>query len=143
MRGRFQLTSDGYRAYLSAVEEAFGCSVDFTQLVKYYEGGAEEKERYIPSKFVRAVPSVINGDPNPKMISTSHVESNNLSMRNFMRRLTRLSLGFSKKLENLKHAVALYFAWYNFVRAHCSLRVTPAMEAGITDHAWSLAELIA
>jgi IS1 family transposase/transposase-like protein len=142
VRARFQLTSDGFRPYLTAVEEAFGCSVDFAQLVKYYEGGAEEKEGYIPSKFVRAVPSVTNGDPDPKMISTSHVERNNLSMRNFMRRLTRLSLGFSKKLENLKHAVALYFAWYNFVRVQSSLRVTPAMEAGIIDHAWSLQELI-
>jgi IS1 family transposase len=142
VRGRFQLTSDGYRPYLSAVEEAFGCSVDFAQLVKYYEGGAEEKEGYIPSKFVRAVPSVINGDPDPKMISTSHVERNNLSMRNFMRRLTRLSLGFSKKLENLKHAVALYFAWYNFCRIHGSLRITPAMAAGITDRIWSLEDLI-
>jgi len=116
--------------------------VDFAQLVKYYEGGTEEKEGYIPSKFVRAVPSVINGAPEPRMISTSHVERNNLSMRNFMRRLTRLSLGFSKKLENLKHAVALYFAWYNFVRVHSSLRVTPAMAAGITDHIWSFGDLL-
>jgi transposase-like protein/IS1 family transposase len=143
VRGRFQLTSDGFRGYLPAVEEAFGCSVDYAQLVKYYEGGAEEKEGYIPSKFVRSVPSVINGDPDPRMISTSHVERNNLSMRNFMRRLTRLSLGFSKKLENLKHAAALYFAWYNFCRIHGSLRITPAMAAGLTDHVWEIGEIVA
>jgi hypothetical protein len=92
---------------------------------------------------VGAVPNIVTGNPDPEMISTSHVERDNLTMRIFLRRLTRLTLGFSKKLENLKHAVALHFAYYNFCRIHRSLRVTPAVEAGIADHIWSLAELIA
>jgi len=98
--------------------------------------------RYSPSKIVRAVPTVITGNPDPNETYTSHVERQNLTMWTFLRRLTRLSLGFSKKLENLKHAIALHFAFYNFCRVHKSLRVTPAMEAGLTDHVWTLGELL-
>ncbi len=140
--GRPQVTTDGFRAYVDAVEWAFGADVDFAQLVKLFEHDEENRERYSPSDCIGAVPTVITGDPDPAMICTSHVERNNLTMRTFLRRLTRLSLGFSKKLENLKHAVALHFAYYNFCRVHRSLRVTPAMEAGITDHVWTIRELV-
>lgn len=120
----------------------FACGVDYAQLIKIYEGDEEGRERYAPSKCKGAVPIIINGFPNPKLICTSDVERNNLSMRTFMCRLTRLSLGFSKKLENLKHAIALYFAWYIFCRIHGSLKVTPAMEAGIADHIWTIEEML-
>ncbi len=139
---RTQLTTDGFRPYVDAVEWAFGADVDFAQLVKIYKGDEAKRERYSPSRCIGAVPTVIQGKPDPAMICTSHVERNNLTMRTFLRRLTRLSLGFSKKLENLKHAAALHFAHYNFCRVHKSLRVTPAMEAGLADHIWSLTELL-
>jgi transposase-like protein/IS1 family transposase len=141
--GRAQISTDGYKPYIDAVEWAFGANVDYAQLVKMYAGDEAGRERYSPSECVGAVPTVISGKPDPKMICTSHVERNNLTMRIFLRRLTRLTMGFSKKLENLKHAVALHFAHYNFCRIHRSLRVTPAMQAGITDHVWTLSELIA
>lgn len=134
--------SDGYPAYVDAVEWAFGANVDYAQLIKMYAGNEAGRERYSPSKCVGAVPTVITGNPDRKQICTSHVERQNLTMRTFLRRLTRLTMGFSKKLENLKHAIALHFAYYNFCRIHRSLRVTPAMEAGITDHVWTLDELI-
>jgi transposase-like protein/IS1 family transposase len=140
---RPQITSDGFKPYVDAVEWAFGANVDFAQLVKMYAGDEVGRERYSPSECIGAVPTVITGNPDPNQICTSHVERNNLTMRIFLRRLTRLTLGFSKKLENLKHAVALHFAYYNFCRVHRSLRVTPAMEAGIADHVWSLSELLA
>jgi IS1 family transposase len=141
--GRFQLTTDGFKAYLDSVDWTFGDKVDFAQLVKLYAGDEAGRERYSPSECVGAVPTVIQGNPDPEMICTSHVERNNLTMRTFLRRLTRLSLGFSKKVENLKRAVALHFAYYNFCRVHRSLRVTPAMEAGVADHVWTLDELLA
>jgi transposase-like protein/IS1 family transposase len=140
---RPQISTDGFAPYVDAVEWAFGANVDYAQLVKVYAGNEAGRERYSPSECVGAVPSVITGHPDPKMICTSHVERNNLTMRIFLRRLTRLTLGFSKKLENLKHAIALHFAYYNFCRVHRTLRVTPAMEAGIADHVWTLGELIA
>ena len=124
LAGRTQITTDGFSAYVDAVEWAFGSNVDFAQLVKLFEGDEAKPERYSPSRCIGAVPAVIAGNPDPDMICTSHVERNNLTMRTFLRRLTRLSLGFSKKLENLKH------------------RVTPAMEAGLTDHVWILADLV-
>jgi len=139
---RPQLTTDGFRPYVDAVEWAFGSGVDYAQLVKLYAGDEAGRERYSPSRCIGAVPCVIQGDPDPAMICTSHVERQNLTMRTFLRRLTRLSLGFSKKLAYLKHAIALHFAYYNFCRIHRSLRVTPAMEAGITDHVWCLRELL-
>lgn len=140
---RAQITTDGFKPYIDAVEWAFGADVDYAQLIKTYAGDEAGRERYSPSECTGAVPVVISGNPDPAMICTSHVERNNLTMRTFLRRLTRLSLGFSKKLENLKHAIALHFAFYNFCRIHKSLRVTPAMEAGIADHVWTLGELLA
>jgi IS1 family transposase len=140
---RFQLTTDGFKPYVESVEWAFGADIDYAQLIKLYAHDEANRERYSPSECIGAVPVEISGTPDPAMICTSHVERNNLTLRTFLRRLTRLSLGFSKKLDNLKHAVALHFAYYNFCRVHRSLRVTPAMEAGITNHVWSLEELIA
>lgn len=143
LAGRPQITTDGFVAYVGAVEDAFGADADFAQLVKIYASPLEDSRgRYAPPECIGAVPTIVAGNPDPDMICTSHVERANLSMRTFIRRMTRLCLGFSKKLENLKAAVALYFAWYNFVRIHGSLKVTPAMEAGLTDHVWSLSDLI-
>lgn len=138
----FQLTTDGFQAYLDSVEWTFGDKIDYAQLVKIYAQDESKRERYSPSKIVRAVPTIITGNPDPNEICTSHVERNNLTMRTFLRRLTRLSLGFSKKLENLKHAIALHFAFYNFCRVHKSLGATPAMAAGISDHVWTLGEIL-
>jgi len=141
---RFQLTTDGFRFYERAVEDTFGAGVDFAQLIKMY--GTEVQagnERYSPSKIVQVVSKVREGRPDPAYICTSHVERQNLTMRMQMRRFTRLTNAFSKKLENLKAACALHFAHYNFVRVHSSLRVTPALQAGITSHIWELGELIA
>ena len=143
LANRTQLTTDGFAPYVGAVEDAFGADIDFAQLIKIYASPIEERRgRYSPSDCIGAVPTSVTGNPDPEMICTSHVERANLTMRTFIRRMTRLCLGFSKKLENLKAAVAFYFAWYNFVRIHGSLKVTPAMEAGITDHVWTLGELI-
>ena len=143
LANRTQLTTDGFAPYVGAVEDAFRADIDFAQLIKIYASPIEERRgRYSPSECIGAVPTSVTGSPDPEMICTSHVERANLTMRTFIRRMTRLCLGFSKKLDNLKAAVALYFAWYNFVRIHGSLKVTPAMEAGITDHVWTLRELI-
>ena len=132
LAGRTQISTDGFRPYVEAVEAAFGMDVDFAQLIKIYASPIEERRgRYSPSECIGAVQQPVTGNPDPFMICTSHVERSNLTMRTFIRRMTRLCLGFSKKLDNLKYAVALYFAWYNFVRIHGSLKVTPAMEAGI------------
>lgn len=128
--------------YRNAVRNAFDGQVDHGQIVKVFDKGTSDERRYSPPEVIATVRTPITGDPIPSMICTSHVERSNLSMRTFMRRLTRLCLGFSKKLENLKHAVALYFAWYNFCRVHGSLRVTPAMEANVTDHIWTINELL-
>ncbi len=116
---------------------------DFAQLVKVYASPREGEQRYSPADVVKAVPTPVMGNPDRDRICTSHVERQNLTMRMQMRRLTRLTNAFSKKWENLKAALALYFAWYNFCRIHGRLRVTPAMEAGITDHVWDLNELLA
>jgi hypothetical protein len=140
---RFQLTTDGLKAYLPAVDEMLLDRCDFAQLIKYYSQPQENEHRYSPAEIVEAVPVVINGNPDPKHICTSHIERQNLTMRMQIRRLTRLTNGFSKKLENHRAAIALHFAYYNFCRIHGSLRVTPAMEAGVTDHVWTLAELLA
>ncbi len=141
---RVQLTSDGYRSYPKAVEDAFGGDVDFAQLVKVY--GKEPNvgaARYSPPVCLAAEPHPVCGDPDPDHISTSYSERSNLTMRMSMRRFTRLTNAFSKKIENLKHAVALNFMYYNFVRIHQTLRVTPAMEAGLADHVWELEDLVA
>jgi IS1 family transposase len=142
---RPQLTTDGFTPYLSAVETVFGAEVDYAMLVKMYgseKGEGEGPAWYGPAQVVEATPTVITGHPNPWRISTSYVERQNLTMRMMMRRFTRLTNGFSKKLENLRAAVALHFAHYNFCRIHSTLRVTPAMAAGISSEVWTLDKLL-
>lgn len=140
---RIQLTTDGHRVYAEAVEDAFGADIDYAMLVKIYGASNDSPEsRYSPATCIGCRTGVLAGSPDPKHISTSFVERQNLSMRMGMRRFTRLTNGFSKKLENHGHAVALYFMHYNYCRVHKSLRVTPAMEAGLTDHVWTLDELV-
>ena len=142
LEDRIQLTTDGHGVYVNAIEKAFGGAVDYAMLVKVYEGaGIMDQRRYSPSRFVSADKRRINGSPDMSDVSTSYVERQNLTMRMGMRRFTRLTNGFSKKIENLAHAVALHFMFYNFGRIHKTLRVTPAMEAGIADHVWSLEEI--
>jgi transposase-like protein/IS1 family transposase len=142
-QGRFQLTTDGFKAYMYAVSYSLGTRVDFAQLIKVYAAQREREQRYSPAEVVETIRQIQIGDPAYHRICTSHIERSNLTIRMAMRRMTRLTNGFSKKWENLKAAYALYFAWYNFVRVHSTLRVTPAMESGITDHVWSLQELLA
>jgi IS1 family transposase len=143
---KVQLTTDAFPFYWKAVEASFGGNVDFAQLTKLFgEYGQSDtpEARYSPPKLAEVISKVRIGNPDPEHISTSFVERQNLSMRTQLRRFTRLSIGFSRKLENLKAAVAVYFAYYNFCRVHSSLRVTPAMEAGLTDHVWAISELLA
>jgi IS1 family transposase len=139
--GRPQITTDAHRPYLQAVEDAFGADVDYAQLHKIYGASGEPETRYSPATCIGCDMKTVIGDPDPKHVSTSYVERQNLTMRMSMRRFTRLTNGFSKKLENHGHMVALYFLYYNFCRVHQTLRVTPAMEAGISDHVWSIEEL--
>jgi IS1 family transposase len=143
---RVQLTTDGLRVYLNAVDYAFGIDVDYAMLDKQYGGSTSGDKsaavRYSPAKFISAKRAIVTGDPNPRHISTSYVERSNLTMRMHMRRFTRLTNGFSKKLEMHGHNIALHFAYYNFCKIHQTLRVTPAMEAGISDHVWSVDELV-
>ena len=134
--GRVQLTTDGYQPYDAAVEESFGCEIDYAAQIKHYASDPEGAGRYSPPRVSDVVSIRKQGNPDDKHISTSLVESHNLTMRMSMRRLTRLCTGYSKKLENLKSAVALYFAHYNFMRIHSTIRMTPAMEAGIADRIW-------
>jgi IS1 family transposase len=143
VESRIQLTTDGHRVYAEAVENAFGSEIDYAMLVKLYGASNDGESRYSPATCIGCRTGVLAGNPDPKHISTSYVERQNLSMRMGMRRFTRLTNGFSKKFENHAHQVALYFFHYNFCRVHKSLRVTPAMEAGLTDHVWSLEELCA
>jgi len=141
---RVQLTTDGHHVYVDAVEDAFGADIDYAMLQKIYGAPSDaEMRRYSPATCIGCKTAVVAGDPDPNHISTSFVERSNLSMRMGMRRFTRLTNGFSKKLENHGHMVALYFMHYNFCRVHKTLRVTPAMEAGLTDHVWEMDELIA
>lgn len=141
---RPQVTTDAHKPYLRAVEDAFGEDVDYAQLHKIYGApSGEEQRRYSPATCIGCEMKTVIGDPDPKHVSTSFVERQNLTMRMSMRRFTRLTNGFSKKLDNHGHAVALYFLHYNFCRVHKTLRVTPAMEAGLADHVWTLEELIA
>ena len=143
LKNRIQLSTDGHRMYLEAVHSGFDVPVDYGMLVKHYSG--EDKptsdRKYSPSKFVSAEKRKIMGKPDPDHISTSYVERQNLTMRMSMRRFTRLTNAFSKKVENHAFAVALHFMYYNFGRIHKTLRVTPAMQAGIADHVWSLEEI--
>jgi IS1 family transposase len=144
LANRVQLTTDGHRAYLTAVEDAFGAEIDYAMLQKIYGTTNESPEtRYSPAICMGARKAVISGNPDHNHVSTSYVERQNLTMRMSMRRFTRLTNGFSKKLENLEHAVALHYMNYNFCRIHQTLRVTPAMEAGVSNHVWSLDEVIA
>lgn len=145
LEGRTQLTTDGLQHYRTAVPETFGLDVDFAQVIKMFDHGqfTNSEGRYSPSPIVEVISKVRSGDPDPDHISTSYVERQNLTMRMSIRRFTRLTNAFSKKLLNLRMAVALHFAYYNFCRVHSSLRVTPAMEAGLTDHVWTIAELLA
>lgn len=141
--GRFQLTTDGFAAYPDAVAYSLGTRVDFAQLIKIYAQPREGEHRYSPAEVVEAVPRPLWGNPIPERISTSHVERHNLTMRMMIRRLTRLTNAFSKKWENLKAALALHFAYYNFCRIHKTIRCTPAMAAGITKTVWELKDLLA
>jgi IS1 family transposase len=140
---RYQLSTDGFKPYISAVKMYLKGIVDFAQLVKIYSTPREGEQRYSPGDVVEAVPVPIMGLPKRNRICTSHIERQNLSIRMGMRRMTRLTNGFSKKWENLEAAYALWFAYYNWCRVHSSLRVTPCMEAGIENHIWTIAELIA
>jgi len=144
LTNRVQLTTDGHKAYLSAVEAAFGGDIDYAMLVKMYgnSSGQDDQRRYSPAECKGIEKIRIEGNPDLSHVSTSYVERQNLTMRMSMRRFTRLSNGFSKKVENLEHAVALHFMNYNFARVHKTLRVTPAMEAGVADHVWRLQEII-
>jgi hypothetical protein len=139
---RRQLTSDGFRPYYNAVEDAFGTDVDYAMLVKIYGDTEERDTRYSPGEIVNARPIPVSGNPKPWLISTSHIERQNLTIRMQLRRFTRLTNALSKKLENLKAALALHFAHYNFIRVHSTLRVTPAMAAGITGTIWNVDALI-
>ncbi len=144
LANRVQLTTDGHAAYLSAVDAAFsrGPGVDYAQLVKVYGTAPEAQRRYSPPICLGAQRHEIRGNPDPEHISTSYVERQNLSMRMGMRRFTRLTNAFSKKLENHMHALSIYFMHYNFVRIHQTVRVTPAMEAGVTDRLWDLSDIV-
>jgi IS1 family transposase len=141
LKSRIQLTTDGLKVYLEAVEGAFGTDIDYAMLVKNYESSQEEA-RYSPAVCTSCERKPVMGRPDPDHISTSFVERSNLSMRMGIRRFTRLTNAFSKKVENHAASVALYFMHYNFCRVHRSLRVTPAMEAGLTNHVWSVEEML-
>jgi IS1 family transposase len=146
VNGRIQLTTDGHAPYLSAVAGAFGREVDYAMLVKLFGNSGDPSKpnrRYSPGVCLEAIPQAISSDPDPDHISTSYVERQNLTMRMSMRRFTRLTNGFSKKVENHAAAVSLHFAYYNLCRPHLSLGgKTPAMAAGVTDHVWPLSELV-
>lgn len=143
LKNRIQLTTDGFRVYPEAVESAFGADIDYAMLVKIYGESRDKEATYSPAECIGIRTVEINGAPRASSISTSHVERHNLTMRMSMRRFARLTNAFSKKLENHIAALALYFTYYNFCRIHQTLRVTPAMEAGVSDHVWSVEELVA
>ena len=142
LTNRVQISSDSLRSYVDAVERAFGADVDYGQIVKFYDAEPIGPGRYAPPRVTGVARSVIAGSPDQRHISTSLVERQNLTMRMSMRRFTRLTNAFSKKVENLRAAVSLHFAHYNFVRMHKSLRITPAMAAGVSDKLWTLEELV-
>jgi IS1 family transposase len=140
---RVQITTDGHKAYLDAIDTAFGGEVDYAMLVKLYGAAPEAaKGRYSPAECTGAIKTPISGDPDHKHISTSYAERNNLNVRMHSRRMTRLTNAFSKKMENHAHAMALHFLYYNFVRIHKTLKVTPAIAAGVTDRLWEVADMV-
>lgn len=139
---RVQLTTDGHRPYLNGVEDAFGGDIDFAQLIKVYAASGEAQTRYSPGQCIGIACNTVTGTPDPKHNSTSFVERQNLTMRMSMRRFTRLTNAFSKKLENHLAAIALHFMYYNFARIHQTLRMTPAMAAGVTSKLWDVKEII-
>jgi IS1 family transposase len=143
LANRIQLTSDGLNAYLGAVEKAFRGQVDYAQLVKIYSGDTEGQKRYSPAECIGCKPHVIDGDPDPAHVSTSYIERQNPTMRMSMRRFTRLTNAFTKKIENHVATLAIFYMHYNFVRIHQTLRVTPAMAAGMTYRLWGIQDLIA
>jgi IS1 family transposase len=139
---RVQITTDGHKSYVEAVEGAFGMDVDYTMLIKLYGNPAQPDTRYSPGVCIGTESVPVIGNPDPRHISTSYVERQNLTMRMSMRRFTRLTNGFSKKVENHEHMLAIYFLYYNLCRVHATLRVTPAMEAGIANHVWTIEEMV-
>lgn len=147
LANRVQLTTDGHKPYLEAVEGAFGAAIDYAVLQKIYGKSEEPEKRYSPAVCLGSVTTPISGSPDPDMISTSHVERQNLTMRMGMRRFTRLTNAFSRKVENLTAAISLHFMYYNFARPHGSLRNpyprTPAMAAGVSNHVWKIEEIVA
>lgn len=143
LANRVQLTTDGHKAYLDAADAAFGFDVDFAQLVKLYGAGPANPGRYSPAECVGIRKVRVEGRPDPKHVSTSYVERQNLTMRMSMRRFTRLTNAFTKKAENHAHALALYFVFYNFARIHKTLRCSPAMAAGVSDRLWSMEDVVA
>jgi IS1 family transposase len=143
LRYRVQLTTDGHRAYLTAVEDAFGSSVNYAQLVKIYGNPPEPDTRYSPGECIGCKEERIIGNPDPMHVSTSFVERQNLSVRMAVRRYTRLTNAFSRKIENHAAAIALYYFAYNFIKIHRTLRCTPAMAAGVTDRLWKVSDLVA
>jgi hypothetical protein len=146
LANRVHLTTDGHHAYLEAVTDAFGSQIDFAQLVKVYgscsDSNSATEKKYSPSKLKAITKNVISGNPDIEHVSTSFVERQNLTMRIHMRRFTRLTNGFSKKLENHMHAIALHFVFYNFVKQHKTLRITPAMAAGLTKRFMSIEDIV-
>ena len=140
--GRFQVTTDGFPAYFDAIHTSLGTRVHYAQLIKVYAATTDEHHRYSPPQVVETIIKPVWGQPDPERICTSHVERQNLTMRTQIRRVTRLTNGFSKKRANLRAALALYFAWYNFCRTHGTIRCTPAMEANVTNHIWTIKELL-
>jgi IS1 family transposase len=143
--GRVQLTTDGFRPYFTAVEKAWGDRVDYAMLDKSYSqpnASPEAARRYTPTQVVKTKKIILNGNPNPRHISTSLVERSNLSIRMGNRRFTRLTNAFSKKMENHMHAISFYFMVYNFVKIHSSTKTTPAMEANVTDFLWSTEDIV-
>ncbi len=146
LSSRVQITTDGHKVYLWAVEDTFGSEVDYAMLVKLYGQEPESEKKYSPAQCIAAEPHIIQGNPDPTKISTSFAERQNLTMRMSMRRFTRLTNAFSKKIENLEHAVALHFMYYNFARPHKTLANpyprTPAMAAGVSNHIWTIEEIV-
>jgi len=143
LANRVQLTTDGHKPYLTAVDRAFGDEIDYAMLVKLYGEPTDGQKRYSPADCIGCERKVIKGRPDPEHISTSYAERQNLSMRMSMRRFTRLTNAFSKKVDNHAATLAVYFMWYNFGRVHQTLKTTPAVAAGVADHVWSVAEIVA